>query len=287
MIKRFFLIAFLLLFIGVSFCVYWLRMGYELVTLREGLYLFTSFFATIGSLFAFSRFGLKNARAISLLCLTAGMGYWFLGEVIFNYYQYFLNIDPFPSVADVFYIFGYLYIFIALLNEIIISRVNWRLINKTTLFLVSIVAILFAIIISYFGIYKAYDPSEVFLTNAIAIGYGVGDLFLILASMMLLILALEFRGGKLSRVWFILFLGFISTLVADILFAVYLEQYEMLEWFYKSLADSFWMVGYLLFAWALFEFGFSIQDIYKRIGQLKVNNNEGGLPLRSPDPKQG
>jgi hypothetical protein len=214
-------------------------------------------------------FGLRNERALTLLCLTVGMGYWFLGEVIFNYYQYTLNIDPFPSIADVFYLFAYPYLLIGLLNEIKISNVNWRRIHKSMFFLLGMTAVFLIAIVSYFGIYQAYNPLETFLTNAIAMGYGVGDVLLILASMLVLILAWEFRGGKLSRVWVILFFSFVSILVADILFAIYVEQYEMLDWFYKSLLDSFWMISYLLFALALFEFGFSIQDIYQKIGKLK------------------
>src|SRR6185369_5807284 len=134
-----------------------------------------------------------------------------------------------------------------------IAKVNWKGIAKPTLFLFVLVSLLLAALVGYFGIYQAYKPAETLLSNSIAIGYGVGDLLLILVTVLLLVLVWEFRGGKLSRVWLIMFCGFIFTLVADILFAMYRLQYDMQIWFYKSLLDSFWIAGYLLFASAFFD----------------------------------
>jgi len=263
--KRAVIIFLLALLYGGAMVVYWLRLGFDNIILRETIYLSTSGIATIAGFFALRKFGLANARSLTLLFLTVGIGYWFIGEVLFDYYQYIVHSNPFPSAADMFYILGYVFILIGLVNEIRIVKINWQLIEKPTLFLYGLVTLLFIVLISYFSIYHAYDPAKALLANAISMGYGVGDLLLIMANIFVLILVWEFRGGRFARVWISLFLSFIMMLVADILFAIYADQYNQQVWFYKSLLDSFWMGAYLLFGFALFDFGFSIQDIYKKI----------------------
>lgn len=262
--KRTVLIFAFTLFFIEAIVVYWFKIGFTTILLRETLYLVPPFFAVVGGIVALNTFGFSNARSMTLLFLTAGVGYWLIGEVLFNYYEYILHIDPYPSAADIFYLLAYPMLFFGLVNEMRISGVNWKNIAKPSLFLFILVALLLSAIIGYFGIYQAYESGEAILSNMVAISYGIGDLLLILANILLLILAWEFRGGKLSRVWLILFCGFIFTLIADILFAIYRNEYEQQLWFYKSLLDSFWMIGYLFFATALFEFSFSIQSIYEK-----------------------
>lgn len=262
--KRIFLTLLFLLFAVEAVAVYWFKFGFDTIVLREMLYLLPPFFAVIAGIVALHTFGLGSRRSVSLLLLTAGISYWFFGETLFYYYEYVLHVNPYPSAADFFYVLAYPMLFAALVNEIQLARIDWKHLSKPTLFLFSLVAFLFAGFVGYFGIYQAYAVDEPFLSNVVAISYGIGDLFLILATILLLVLVWEFRGGKLSRVWLLLFISFLFTLVADILFALYNREYTMQVWFYKSLLDSFWMAGYLFFAFALFEFSFLIQDAYQK-----------------------
>lgn len=249
-------------------CVYWLGIGFNQIALRESLYLATSGIAMVGGLCALFSYGFKGPRTRTLLLLTGGMGYLFIGELFFDYYEYILGINPFPSVADIFYMLAYPMLVLGLINEVIVARVNWEKLNKIVLLLFFTCAVLFAVIVGYFGIYQAYDAQRSLLANGIAMSYGVGDLLLIVASLLIFILIKEFQGGILSRVLFKLFFGFLCTLVGDILFAIYTTQYDRQIWFYKSLLDSFWVAGYLLFASAMFDFAFSIQEAYQKIGKL-------------------
>ena len=262
----------LALLYGGALVVYWFHLGFDNIPLREAIYLSTSGIATLGGFYAIRKFGLSTARSLTLLLLTFGIGYWFIGEVLFDYYQYIINTNPFPSAADIFYVLGYGFMFVGLVNEIRIVKINWHRIEKPTLFLYGLVMLLFAALIAYFGLYQAYDPTKTLFVNSIAISYGLGDLLLIMANIFVLILVWEFRGGRFSRVWMCLFLSFIMMLVADILFAMYTDQYSNQVWFYKSLLDSFWMGAYVLFGYALFDFGFSIQEVYKTIQQKQVTN---------------
>jgi hypothetical protein len=97
----------------------------------------------------------------------------------------------------------------------------------------------------------------------------------ILANIVLLILAWEFRGGKFARVFLALCLSFVSIFVADIIFAIDEGQYQL--WFYKSLLDSLWMGGYIFFTYALCEFGFSVQDAYRKLLNQPQKKVEGAV----------
>jgi hypothetical protein len=196
------------------------------------------------------------------------MSGWFIGEVIWNYYELILHIKPFPSFADVFYLLAYPLIFFGLLNEVSIGAIHWKKINRAIFFLFTIASLCLAVLVFYFGVYVAYDVKESLLANIIAMGYGVGDLVLIVTNMFVLILVWEFRGGSLSRTWIVIFVSLLCMLLADILFALYPDQYQAQLWIYKNSLDSLWMLSYLLFAYALANFGLSILDAKKKIHQL-------------------
>lgn len=268
--KRTILVIAFLLFSVETIALYWFKFGFDNILLRELLYLVPPFFAMVAGIVALFTFGFANARSLTFILLTAGVSYWFFGELLFAYYQYILHVDSYPSAADFFYVLAYPMFFAGLINEIRIAQINWKGISKPTLFLLTLVGLLLGVIVGYFGIYQAYAPDEPLLSNLVAIGYGVGDLLLVLITILLLVLVWEFRGGKMSKVWLLLFGALIMTLVADILFARFSNEYTMQVWFYKSLLDSFWMAGYLFFAFAFFELSFSLEDSYhKAIAQAQ------------------
>jgi hypothetical protein len=246
--------------------MYWFGLGgAHAVILRNIAYLLTPLIALGSAVYAALQYGPTGRRGKTLMMLSAGMGCWFVGEALFFAYEFILNIDPFPSIADVFYLAAYPLFFVALTNEIGGIAEVWKKIRPDILFLFSVAAVVMAALVFYFGIYLAFDPQQTLLVNSIAMAYGVGDLLLIIATMFLLVLAWEFRGGRLSRVWFSLFFSFIAILVADILFAKFNDAYKNEEWFYKSLIDSFFMAGYFLFAISLTDFGIAVSEIRMKL----------------------
>jgi len=51
----------------------------------------------------------KGKLAMFILYLTAGIFLWFLGELTWGIYELILSIEvPYPSIADIFYLLGYL-----------------------------------------------------------------------------------------------------------------------------------------------------------------------------------
>jgi hypothetical protein len=132
-----------------------------------------------------------------------------------------------------------------------------------------VTSVLLTILVSYFGVFLAYSRTEPLFTNVIAISYGVGDLVLIISTIALLILAWEFRGGTLSQIWLSLFFSFLLTLISDILFAIATSAYSLTGSFNRSLTDCIWILSYLLFSYALFSFGISIQEAKNRLKGMK------------------
>jgi len=74
--------------------------------------------AVLSSFFALRRYWDNIGSRLSKiwLCFTLGMLLWFLGEFGWAVYTLVLNVEiPYPSIADVFWLSGYLPLFIALL----------------------------------------------------------------------------------------------------------------------------------------------------------------------------
>ncbi len=250
--------------------VYWFKLGgQDNVIVRNILYLTTPLIAAISGIFALREYGFSGGRVRMLILLTLGMASWFIGELIFYLYEFIFKINPFPSIADFFYVIAYPLMFGAFIYEINQVKVDFKKIRPEILFLFLVASVAIGILVIYFGIYLAYDAHESLFTNFIAMAYGVGDLMLILADMLLLNLIWEFRGGRLSRVYLFLFISFIFTMVADILFAIYSDQYKGEVWLYKSLIDTMFMAGYLFFAKGLIDFGLTIAETKNKLLAVK------------------
>jgi hypothetical protein len=250
-------ISLVLLYI-LGLLVSWLSIGG--VSLQNSVVLFTSLVAVSGGVYAFMTYGFSGKRAMTILALTVGLSCWFVGEALWNYYEA-LGIMPFPSIADLFYLVAYPFLFIGLINEIRSAQIDWKKFSRSLLFLLGLTTILLSSIVLYFGVFLSYHASQPLLNNVIAMGYGIADLLLIIVTMLILVLVWEFRGGQLARSWIALFCGFVAMLIADILFAMFTNQYESHVGFYKSIIDSFFMLSYVLFAYGLFDFAFSLEDI--------------------------
>lgn len=262
------LIGFVAFFISAMIAYWILPVGEIKIMLQYFFMLSSLIIAVAGGAYSLYKYGTHGTKANTLLLLTGGMFCWLVGESIWTYYEYYLRIDPFPSLADICYLMAYPLFFLALLRELWLTRINWKTLSKSLIFMIIMSSLLLIGIVLYFGVYLAYQPDEVLLTNSIAISYGIADLVLIVASMLLLILAWEFKGGELSRIWMTLFVSFFLTLSSDILFAVFTKVYNEQGSFYRSLTDSIWILAYMLFAYALFNFGFSIGSAEKTLQRL-------------------
>ena len=225
------------------------------------LYLIPPAIAVVCGIAAAEAFGKGNPSGGALRLIMLGLLCWFIGDFIFFAFEQYLHTDPFPSIADVFYLVAYPLLFIGLYRYAKLSDIEWTPARKM---LAWIAGLLLAAIVFYFGIYLAFDPEAPLLDNLIAMSYGVGDLFLIIAALVVAVMASEFRGGLLFRYWNYFTAGMFLMLAADILFAIYPTQYVAGEWPFRQM-DLLWSASYLLFAWALFGIGFAIKKAETRL----------------------
>ncbi len=170
----------------------------------------------------------------------AGLLLWLVGEILWLYYEGLLQIDAFPSAADVVWILGYPCIMAALILQY--KTVKVRLERKHELGIAAVILIVSLVAFFSFGHIITADEEFTFLEKAISMFYPVGDLFLLYFA--LLITGL-YWAGKLSYAWLLIAVGIIFYAVGDLWFA-YLEWTEIYAEVLWHPVDFTWIIGDLL-----------------------------------------
>jgi hypothetical protein len=196
--------------------------------------------------FAVREYGLDSMHGRFFGLMLVGIGLWSIGEVLYFLFEWVFGVDPFPSVADFFYLAGYVPMFLAMKIQIAHVGLSSLFKNKKTLLFSTILLAFVCSIISYAGIYQAYSQEAGFWINAISIAYGIGDLFLVIGSLLTMMLLQAYRGGKITKVLFFLVIGYIATLIADVGFNLHYEAYSEGVRPYIYL-DILWVAAYLCF----------------------------------------
>ncbi len=234
---------------------------------RNVVYLGAPVLASLTGLWLVRVHGWGGKQSHVLLLLTLGIICWTIGEALWVYYEYVAKTDPFPSPADYFYLAAYPLMLGGLMSDYSSSRVYTHKFDPVIGFLLGLVASLAALIIIYFGIILPFDPAIPFLENVIAIGYSVGDMAVILSGLMVLILAWKFKGGNYMQFYLYIFLALILTLVADLGFAMYTDEYVEGVWWYKNSLDTLWIMSFLYWAVAFGTFAISLQGVQSRLAK--------------------
>lgn len=165
---------------------------------------------------------------------------WFLGECTWSIYGVVLGVQvPYPSIADVFYLTGYIPAFVSILGFM-------RIFQKLVTPLKKIVSLLVALLILGVTIVFLLTPlsvssSPVFV-KAFDLAYPVLDAVLMALVMMRLI---AFIGTSLGRPWTWIFCGLLLYSFADIIFS----WGTLAGWYYSGHPiELLWLYGYLALA---------------------------------------
>ena len=236
--------------------------------LQGTIFLLPPLLATVMGLYAAGTYKLRNIHGKSMAFLAAGMAFFFIGETLFFMYQYVFHKMPFPSVADVFYLLAYPLILAGLMIEVKMHKPRLSEFNRTTTTVMGGILVALVAVVTYFGIYKAYDPDATFLANWIATSYGIADLIIIVPAMYVLKLAFDFKGGKLFNSWIMIFFAMLFMLSGDILFASYSTQYSDSIWPY-TLIDLCWVASYLLFGYSFFYTASVLRELRQKLVKPK------------------
>lgn len=234
----------------------------------ENVLYLTAVIATFAAgLYAVSAYGFKSMHGRALGLITAGFGFWLLGETTWIIYDYILHIDPYPSLADFFFIAGYPLIVWGIVKELKLASLQLGKMHKPIMAGIVVLGLTLLIAVSCFEIVLAYDSSLTLVEN-FAVVYGFADLILLIPALLVLALAWEYKGGKIFTPWIYIFVGLFLYLTADTFYAVFLTPYLDGVYPFESI-DILWIGGYSFTALGLANMGLLLRKVNKQIQAQK------------------
>lgn len=242
---------------------------------NQTAYLIFPVLAAVCGFFVAKIYGFSDANGRRILMIALGFTFWALGDILWYLFTTFLNINPFPSVADVFYLLGYPLVLTGIyltLHQAQIGFKDLKKISNSALVINVLLVCALIWIVSYYGIYQVYDSEAGTLYNFFSIGYGVADLILIIASMFAFTIISVYRGGKLATFWLRMIVGFLLFLIADILFALFDAQYEagLKPYIY---IDLIYIASYLFFTYGMLIKFITIHRLQQDVKKQLVQEN--------------
>lgn len=210
--------VFVILWLAAVFVVYFFGQGDRtfLLFASDIISATSAFLPALYSLTLVRRYGIdpKDRFTRVWLYIAVGLVLWLLGEITWGVYGLLFSMsEPYPSVADVFWIAGYLPLVVALLLYIVPFKGALSL--KSVLSAV-VVALLADVAVFIILIGPVFGPSADPATRLFDFAYPLLDMMLLGVSIAGMLL---FLPGRISRFWVWLNLGFISSAIADILFS--------------------------------------------------------------------
>jgi len=208
--------------------------------------------AVLSSLFALRKYWSNIGSRLSKIWLgfTLGMLLWFLGELGWAVYTMVLNIKiPYPSIADVFWLSGYLPLFIALL--LYMQLLKPAISGKMFLGAWVIVAGMSAMVISPLMIPILTEASQQdFITASVSFAYPSLDLLLLLTAILgLLVFTTTRLKGRIGKAWLLINAAILLNVFGDMTFS-----YTTLNNTYYNghPQELLFLWGYLAFALAFY-----------------------------------
>ena len=177
---------------------------------------------------------MDKSHIFILLAVTS----WFAAEGLYGYYNGVLQVDPYPSIADFFYLVGYAFFisYMVMMNRVYKIRLSFILSSIITFFLV----ILYLLYISIF-IFKVSEYSGNIYDLVLFFVYPLADLFIILGSAMYYFRGRNTSTHKGNTYWLFICIFGVFFFVADFIYG-----YSDIFYIYNdNIFDLFFNIGYL------------------------------------------
>jgi len=179
------------------------------------------------------------------LGFSLGMIFWFIGELSWALYTLVFNVGiPYPSIADVYRLVGYGFLFFAIFTyiELFRSVISKRMVATASIFVLpTSVGVIPSLLLSV----SAKAPVVNVTTLLVGFVYPLLDLSLLAQAMLgLLVFTTTRLKGRLGSVWLLINAGIIMNVFGDILFS-----YTNLQNTYYNghPLELFFHLGYLFF----------------------------------------
>ncbi|MGI0072359.1 MAG: hypothetical protein ACREA3_00910 [Nitrosotalea sp.] len=188
------------------------------------------------------RFRQSGSHGKAWLFFLATSILWFIAETLWTVYELVYNVNPFPSLADVFFISGYPLIFCFLMYYL-------RPVRKAASKNIVIGSVLVSVTILIPSIYMAYtfDPKVSLLENILATSYPVADSIILVPAIIGVVLLFK---GEVNFTWSLICLGIVLQSVGDtsFQFATYTNTY-----YTGHPSDVIFLWSYLLFSFGVYD----------------------------------
>lgn len=179
----------------------------------------------------------RGRSRVAWLTIGSGVLAWGIGEIIWVYYEYILKIEvPYPGWADVFYILGYPLVFVGVL---LLPHVNPGRLERVRISLDALagsIAVAAIMWVTYLGDQIYLDPEIGFLEQFVNVMYPLGDVFLVVA---LMILAVRRSSQRFDIRLLALSVGLGVSFVADF---IYIIQVEADTYVSGGRLDALWLL---------------------------------------------
>lgn len=196
-----------------------------LIVSSDLLFILVSGGCSLLGLLAVRRVGLTGKYGLVYLGLFLAVFLWFLGETVWGIYEVVLHVDvPYPSVADVFYLGGYLPAFLGM------GQFLWFFRDSFTPRRIVQALLWFLIIMGFSGIillYPLMTESADALTKVFDVMYPLLDAFLITFAVTIF---LTFGKGTFAKNWLWIALGMLLSGLGDIAFS----YGTLMGWYYSG-----------------------------------------------------
>ncbi len=197
----------------------------------------------IAGFVVFSRY--KDAAVFGRSYLALSVGYFmiFLGEITYLLYDLFLNIDPYPSIADVFFFAQYPLLLVHLILNIRFFYPEFS--RRAKAWIVALPAsILFVYFVSSF-----VEAGQ--LVSNFDFYYGIIFVTASSATLAFAILGSSiFKEGVLGKAWLLLVFGIMFNTAGDTWYYL-LETYD--QYSLTHPVNLLWYAGYWVVVYALYK----------------------------------
>lgn len=218
-------------------------LGKEIVkSVTDVMYIITTAAFVILSTILVLRFKKTGDHGKAGLFLLGTSVSWFLGETTWTIYELVYNKNPFPSIADVFYIAGY---------PLMLGFLMYYLkpVRKAITRKMMLSAIMISVAMAIPSIYMAYspEPDVTVFENVLATSYPILDSIIFIPA--IIGIALFFRG-EVNFTWSLMCIGILCFAIGDIGFqyATFTDTY-----YTGHPADIVLMWSYILFSFGVYD----------------------------------
>jgi hypothetical protein len=168
-----------------------------------------------------ARYEVGNAARRGWTLMSAWLACWFAGQAVLAFYARVLGRDaPVPSLGDLFFTAGYVFVIVALFTFVHAYRTSGFAAGsvRQDLFIALGACVVFGVVGGWLLWPIAVAPTPL-LERFVNVGDPTLDFVALVPALILWRITLGFRGGKVSRPWAALLAGIAFALVTDIAYS--------------------------------------------------------------------